>query len=126
MRFQVSSKLQYSVKFPSTLILNIHAQKSSSQTIVEEHFSVTPQVPIEEFHLENDGNRFVRLETGNAATLDVEYSATVDSTNAMVQASGVDPISIAELDSPVAIVSRIAWRNWRGTISVTSRIRIRR
>jgi hypothetical protein len=81
MRFQVSSKLQYSVKFPSTLILNIHAQKSSSQTIVEEHFSVTPQVPIEEFHLENDGNRFVRLETGNAATLDVEYSATVDSTN---------------------------------------------
>jgi transglutaminase-like putative cysteine protease len=98
MRFHVSSKLQYSVKFPSTLILNIHAQKSSSQTIVEEHFSVTPQVPIEEFHLENDGNRFVRLETGNAATLDVEYSATVDSTNAMVQARGVDPISIAELD----------------------------
>jgi len=63
MRFQVSSHLEYTVKFPSTLIFNIHAQRNHAQTILDEHFSVKPHIPIEEFVLEQDGNRFVRLET---------------------------------------------------------------
>jgi transglutaminase-like putative cysteine protease len=98
MRFHVSSQLQYTAKIPSTLIFNIHAQKNSGQTIVDEKFTVTPQVKVEEFYLENGGNRFVRLETGPATTLSVDYSATVDCTSEMVQSPGSDPTPIAELD----------------------------
>jgi transglutaminase-like putative cysteine protease len=98
MRFHVSSQLQYRVNFPSTFIFNIHAQKSASQSIVEEKFTVTPNVEVEEFCVENGGSRFVRLHTGQTSTLSVEYSATVDCTSEMVQARGVDPVSIAEMD----------------------------
>ena len=98
MKFKVSSHLEYTIKFPSTLIFNIHAQKNSGQTIVEEKFQVTPQVRVEEFYLENGGNRFVRLETGKASNLAVDYHAIVECEAAVVPASGVDPTSIAEMD----------------------------
>lgn len=98
MKFIVSSHLEYAIKFPSTLIFNIHAQKNTGQKIVEEKFLVTPQVAVEEFNLENGGNRFVRLETGAASNLTVDYSATVDCATELVPASGVDPMSIAEMD----------------------------
>lgn len=98
MKFKVSSRLEYAIKFPSTLIFNIHAQKNSGQSIVEETFLVTPPVSVEEFYLENGGNRFVRLETGNAPNLTIDYNALVECATEVVPASGVDPISIAEMD----------------------------
>lgn len=98
MRFSVSSRLEYVVKFPSTLILNIHAQCNASQSIVDERLVITPHVDAEEFSLEAGGSRFVRLETGAAETLTVEYTATVDCASEVVQAKGSDPTPIAELD----------------------------
>jgi hypothetical protein len=65
MQFHVSSHLEYTVKFPSSLILNIHAQRNSGQTILEERFTVEPNVNTEEFLLDNGTNRFMRLETGD-------------------------------------------------------------
>jgi transglutaminase-like putative cysteine protease len=98
MRFNVSSHLEYSVKFPSTLILNIHAQMNSAQYVVREQFSVSPQVKYEEFYLEAGGSRFVRLETGNVQSLSIDYSATVDCATELVQVAGANPISIAAMD----------------------------
>lgn len=78
MQFHVSSHLEYTVKFPSTLILNIHAQRNSGQTILEESFSVTPNVKAEEFLLDHATNRFMRLETGDAKRLVIDYEATFE------------------------------------------------
>ena len=43
MLFHVSCHLEYAVRFPSTLILNVHAQRNASQTILEEQFVVEPR-----------------------------------------------------------------------------------
>src|SRR5687767_1907346 len=77
MRFLVSGQLEYDVVFPSTLILNIHAQRCASQTILEEQFHVEPYVKVEEFLSDNGENRFVRLETGRKKHLSIHYQATV-------------------------------------------------
>jgi transglutaminase-like putative cysteine protease len=98
MKFNVSAHLEYAIEFPSTLIFNIHAQKNSGQTIVEEKFEVTPPLEVEEFSLDHGGNRFVRLETGQTSSLTIDYQAIVDCATEVVPAIGVDPTSIAEMD----------------------------
>lgn len=101
MRFLVTGHLEYEVKFPSTLILNIHAQRTSSQTILEEHFAVEPYVKVEEFLLGNAENRFVRLETGRKKHLSIQYSATVECGHELISASGIDHTPVANMDRRV-------------------------
>ena len=80
MRFQVACHLEYDITFPSPLILNIHAQRNSSQAILSEDFSIEPRVKVEEFVIDGSGNRFVRLETGRKKHLSISYEATVGTT----------------------------------------------
>ena len=98
MRFQVAAHLEYAIRFPSTLIFNIQAQRTAAQTILNERFSVEPAVRIEEFSLEGGGNRFVRLETGRKKHLVVDYAATVDCDSEIVPAGKIDPMRVAEID----------------------------
>lgn len=77
MIFDVSCRLEYTVNFPSTLILNLHAQRNAAQTVHEEHFSVEPKVPFNEFVAHSAGNRFVRVQTGKAKQLTITYGARV-------------------------------------------------
>lgn len=98
MRFQVSGHLEYSVSFPSTLIFNIHAQRKSGQMILDERFSVEPDVKVEEFLLENGENRFIRLHTGRKKSLIVDYAATVECECEVVPAAKIDQTPIAEID----------------------------
>ena len=65
MLFRVSAELEYEAKFPSTLILNIHAQRNASQVILDEQLTVEPRIKVAEFTDATD-NRFLRLETGRA------------------------------------------------------------
>jgi transglutaminase-like putative cysteine protease len=101
MRFQVSGRLEYDVAQPSTLILNIHAQRNPSQTILEEHFSVEPYVKVEEFLADGGENRFVRLETGRKKKLAIEYQATVDVNHELVPARKLDALPVSALDRRV-------------------------
>lgn len=101
MRFQVSGRLEYDVAQPSTLILNIHAQRNPSQTILEEHFSVEPYVKVEEFLADGGENRFVRLETGRKKKLAIEYHATVDVNHELVPARKLDALPVSALDRRV-------------------------
>jgi hypothetical protein len=78
MLFHVSCALEYTSRFPSTLILNIHAQQSASQTILEEQFLVEPHVKVNEFTQDGSENRFIRLETGRHKKLAITYEAAVD------------------------------------------------
>ena len=78
MLFRVSARLEYEAEFPSTLILNIHAQRNAAQDVLDEQLSIEPRVKVAEFTLEGTGNRFLRLETGEHKTLAISYSASVD------------------------------------------------
>ncbi|MEP7304338.1 MAG: transglutaminase family protein [Acidobacteriota bacterium] len=99
MRFHVSSELEYRARFPSTLILNIHAQRSASQVIVKEHLAVKPRLKLEEFTQEATGNRFLRLETGRHKKLALKYSATVDCEYQTYRAGAVASTPVSALSA---------------------------
>jgi transglutaminase-like putative cysteine protease len=98
MRFRVACELAYSIKFPSTLILSLHAQRNASQTVLEEHFAVEPRVKIEEFVADGNDNRFIRLETGRKKELKLTYESTVDCNYQVVAARKIDNTPVAEMD----------------------------
>ena len=77
MLFQVSCALEYTVKFPSTLILSVHAQRNASQTVLAEQFDIEPRVRVGEFTPDSTNNRFIRLETGRHKKLSISYSDSV-------------------------------------------------
>jgi len=99
MLFHVSCSLEYAAQFPSTLIMNIHAQRSASQTVLEEKFSIQPQIPTFEFAAEGNENRFVRVQTGMHKTLHLEYRATVEVDVQTYAATSVHATPVAELSA---------------------------
>lgn len=101
MRFHISGHLEYAITFPSTLILNIHAQRSASQTILEENFTVEPYIKVEEFLSDNGENRFIRLNTGKKKELRITYDAKVEVTHELILASKIDQMPVAQLDRRV-------------------------
>ncbi|WP_437224193.1 transglutaminase-like domain-containing protein [Planctomicrobium sp. SH661] len=96
MQFQVSSHLEYEAKFPSTIIFSIQPQNTESQVILEESLVFDPPLEFEEIRV--DDNRFLRLETGKAKTLQVDYQATVDCEFDLLPAREIDSVPIADLE----------------------------
>lgn len=97
MIFDVTCKLDYAVAFPSTLILNLHAQRNAAQTVMDEHFAIEPRVRFNEFVAHTGGNRFVRVQTGRARRIRIEYSARVDCSIRLLQAKELGAMPVAEL-----------------------------
>jgi transglutaminase-like putative cysteine protease len=98
MLFQVGCELDYAAAVPSTLILNVHAQRGPTQTILSEQFSVEPRVKLTEFSVDDlTGNRFVRLETGAHKKLAIRYAAEVDCDFQTYRARAVEATPVAEL-----------------------------
>jgi transglutaminase-like putative cysteine protease len=111
MLFHVACELEYTAGFPSTLILNIHAQRNASQTILEERFAVEPPVKVSEFTPEGSDSRFVLLKTGNHTKLSINYSATVACDFQVYSAGAIAETPIAELSAseiPYLFPSRYA------------------
>ncbi len=98
MRFRVSCHVEYDISFPSTLILNMHAQRNAAQIIAEEKFSVEPRVKTDEFIADGNANRFVRLETGRKKHLSINYEAVVDCEHQIIPASKIDYTPVVEMD----------------------------
>jgi transglutaminase-like putative cysteine protease len=99
MLFNVACELEYAAKFPSTLILNIQAQRNASQTILSEQLTVTPRVQFSEFALEHNGSRFLRLETGRHKSVQIRYTASVDCGVQVYSAGEVEATPVSALDS---------------------------
>jgi transglutaminase-like putative cysteine protease len=97
MLFEVSCRLEYAVQFPSTLILNVQAQRSASQTVLKEQFTVEPTVRAGEFTAEGTNNRFMRLETGRHKKLTIDYGASVDIDVHTYSAGAIEATPVAEL-----------------------------
>jgi transglutaminase-like putative cysteine protease len=98
MRFAVASTLNYSIAQPSTLILNVHAQRTPSQVIVNEQFTVEPAVKVEELATKASENRFIRIETGKAKNLKISYNATVDCQHHIVTADQLNAVPVEKMN----------------------------
>ncbi len=97
MKFKVTGQLGYEVTAPSTFILNIHALRTPAQAILEETFTVDPYFKIEEFSHYTE-NRFIRLEVTEPATLNISYSALVDTSFKLTSADQLTQVPIADVD----------------------------
>jgi transglutaminase-like putative cysteine protease len=98
MLFEVSGHLEYAIQLPSTLLLNIHAQRNASQTVLKEQLVVEPHVKVEEFVSEESENRSVRLVTGRRKHLSITYTATVECNYDLLAASHLDLTPVADMD----------------------------
>jgi transglutaminase-like putative cysteine protease len=120
MLFHVSCSLEYTANFPSTLILNVHAQRNASQTIREEQFVVEPPVRISEFTPEGSDSRFVLLKTGPHKQISVSYTAAVDCDFQLYRAASVEATPVAELSGsaiPYLFPSRYAQSDRLGRLA---------
>ncbi len=97
MKFKVTGQLGYEVIAPSTFILNIHALRTPAQAILEETFTVDPYFKIEEFSHYTE-NRFIRLEVTEPATLNISYSALVDTSFKLTSDDQLTRVPIADVD----------------------------
>jgi transglutaminase-like putative cysteine protease len=97
MLFHVSCDLDYTAQFPTTIILNVHAQRNASQTILDEQFVVTPPVRVSEFTPDGSANRFIRLKTGRHKKLTITYSAAVECDFQTYSARALASTPVAEL-----------------------------
>lgn len=99
MAFHIRAELHYSVLKRSTVLLGIHALATPNQTLSEERLQVTPGVMWEELRMGKGDNRYIRLDTGSATTLDIEYSVVAETRHTMVSHREIEDIPIAELRS---------------------------
>ncbi|RDC63407.1 transglutaminase-like domain-containing protein [Adhaeribacter pallidiroseus] len=102
MKFKVHSTLEYQVLQPSTFILNIHALRTPTQTVLEESLVVDPEIRVEEFSSGPGANRFVRLEITEPVTFKIAYQATVEPVTQVIDLTpGMEPTPIMQLDASV-------------------------
>jgi transglutaminase-like putative cysteine protease len=101
MRFNITSEIAYAVSGPSTLILNVHALRNGAQMILAESFSIEPKVKCEEFVLDQGQNRFVRIVTGSARELKINYTATVETQVRLLPANKLSPATMGTMDRNV-------------------------
>jgi transglutaminase-like putative cysteine protease len=99
MKLQLACDLEYEAQFPSTLILNVHAQHNAAQTILEEQLVVEPRVAVESLTPTGSENRFIRIETGKAKQLSIRYRATVDCNYDLLAKDELQNTPIAQIDS---------------------------
>ena len=123
MKFSLCCELNYLVRRDTTMILNIEAQRVEGQTIAQETFSVTPDVPSETHATIETSNRYRRLllRPGEYA---IRYEARVETSPQLNLPGSVDEVPVALL--PLDVMSylfssryceseelgRFAWRRF--------------
>jgi transglutaminase-like putative cysteine protease len=99
MKLKVACDLDYEVRFPSTLILSVHAQQNAAQTVLEEHLTIEPRLRSEMVLPTGSENRFIRIETGKKKALRIRYRATVDCNYDLLPKHELHQTPIAQIDS---------------------------
>ncbi len=97
MAFQINAELYYDVLMRSTVLLSIHALRTPNQRLREESFQVTPGVMWEELPVGTGENRYIRLDTGHATTLEVSYTAMAETRHTMVGHEEIRETPVSEI-----------------------------
>lgn len=77
MKLLVSSRLAYQLANPTDFIFQVHAAKSTTQSVGSEHFSISGNPPMETFEAQGSLNRWVRAKLPKGPST-VDYQAEVD------------------------------------------------
>jgi transglutaminase-like putative cysteine protease len=97
MKFEVFTEMEYVVKSPGTLILNVHALRTPNQAVLAEEFSISPYIKSEEFVYGD--NRLVRFEISEPGKITVNYKATVDNCYKITDHQNAYEVPIAHLNT---------------------------
>jgi transglutaminase-like putative cysteine protease len=97
-KLKIACDLEYEVLFPSTLILNVHAQHNPAQAILEEKLAIEPRLRSEMLTQTGSENRYLRIQSGRRNRLRVRYRATVDCNYDLLSASNLHNVSVAQID----------------------------
>ncbi len=95
--FQIHASLHYEVYERSTVLLSIHALSTANQQLTDESFEVTPGVLWEELPREPGGNRYVRLDTVDAARMELSYVVDAETRYTMVSLDEIHRVPISEI-----------------------------
>jgi len=101
MKFNVLTQMEYTSASPGTLILNIHAQRTPHQTVINETFEIAPYIKIEELQSIKSNNRVVRFEILENSAITLTYKATIDNYCEIKDYSDLVEIPIAQMNSDV-------------------------
>ena len=97
MKFLVKSRIEYEIRAPITLLLNIRPRNSSGQSVLRENLALTPFVQAESVISEPDHNRFDRLRIANGTNLVVEYEAEVETEPQLLNADQLRKVPPGQL-----------------------------
>ena len=101
MKFDVFTQMEYVVRLPGTLILNIHALRTPHQTLLNEEFTVEPYIKVEELISAQGENRLMRFEVAEPGNIKVTYKARVDNYYEITDYSQQQETLVAQLDVDV-------------------------
>ncbi|UEG50807.1 transglutaminase family protein [Ferruginibacter lapsinanis] len=102
MKFQVFSELEYIVPVPTTFIFNLHAARTSHQTVIEETLTIDPVYQCKEFSSANRESRFTQLCVNDKINFKITYSAIVDLHYNKIDPQQLSPaVSVMDLDLDV-------------------------
>lgn len=109
MKFRVSSRIDYEIRSPVTLLFNIRAKKTSGQVVLKESLIFTPQLEDELIITEPDHNRFDRVKVIEGQTLTLQYEAEVETSQQYLdpdQLRKVPPSQLNQAQLPFLLPSR--------------------
>jgi len=101
MKFDVFTEMEYVAKTPGTLVLNIHALRTPSQTVLSETFTINPYIKVEELLAGQGENRLVRFEISEPGKVKVTYNAQVDNCYHITDHAGKEEIPVAHMDATI-------------------------
>lgn len=90
-KFRVKCELDYETAAPLVFLLNVRAQDNESQRVVQESFSIMPQMPHTLLTCAITQNRFDRITAELPGTYHIVYEAMVESALEKIPVSELPP-----------------------------------
>lgn len=98
MKFRVSSRLEYALRPPVVLFINLRASISPPQRILRESLRITPEIGSELIVTALEKNRFDRLRVADAQKLTLDYEAEVETNCEFLDTENLRKVSPAQLN----------------------------
>lgn len=101
MKLEVNAELLYGVVPPATILLNVHALRTQSQTVLEKSLVIDPYIKVEEVTSEYGENRLIRFEVLEEQDISITYKALVDNFYEETDHTNAHEVSVAQLDPSI-------------------------
>lgn len=97
MKFEISTKIDYIALVPSTLLLSVQPFKSLNQKIIQETFTSTPELKMNELYSIAGEKRFKTIDIPNSGYISLSYQATIENQVKVIPAQQLDDVTISRM-----------------------------